>query len=71
MWDNGSNYRINSFFRFTDSGYYKVIDKEEVYLKVKDSVHTMPAYPKEGYIKKVDNVMIVKLGDTEGAPLWF
>jgi len=71
MWDNGSNYRINSFFRFTDSGYYKVIDKEEVYLKAKDSVHTMPAYPKEGYIKKVDNVMIVKLGDTEGAPLWF
>ena len=70
LWDNGSNYRITHFMDIADVAHYKVIDNKETYLGIKDSVAAMPVWPKPGYIKKVNNVIIVKLGDTKGAPLW-
>lgn len=70
LWDNGSNYRITGLFEFADVAHYKVIDKKEIYLGIKDSISEMPVWPKKGYVKKVNNVVIVKLGETKGAPLW-
>lgn len=69
-WDGGSNYRINGFMRFSDVANYKVIDNTPTFNKIKDSISTMPIWPKEGYIKRVDNVIIVRLGEIKGAPLW-
>ncbi|MEL1246022.1 glucosyltransferase domain-containing protein [Flavobacterium sp. DGU11] len=69
-WDGGSNHRITGFMKFTDVAYYKVIDNPETFNKMKDSIAPMPLWPKDGYIKRVDNVIIVRLGQTKGAPLW-
>lgn len=70
LWDNGSNYRIIHFMEWADIAHYRVIDNKETYLAIKDSIATMPVWPEEGYIKRVNNVIVVKLGDTKGAPLW-
>ena len=56
--------------RFSDVAYYRYIDNEQTYLEIKDSISSMPAWPNDGYIKRVGNVIIVKLGGTKGAPLW-
>jgi len=69
-WDNGSNPRIINFFRFSDIGYYKMIDNKEVYLKIKDSIEPMPVWPKKGSVKMIQDVMVVKLGKEKGANLW-
>ena len=70
VWDGGSNDRIINFMKFSDVAHYRKIDNKETYLKIKDSIESMPTWPRIGYIKKVDNVIIVKLGDTKGARLW-
>lgn len=56
--------------RFSDVAYYRYIDNLKTYLEIKDSISSMPVYPKDGYIRQVNNVVIIKLGDTKGAPLW-
>jgi hypothetical protein len=70
VWDGGSNHRINSFMRFSDVADYKIINSSETFNKMKDSIAPMPIWPKDGYIKRVDNVIIVRLGETKGMPLW-
>lgn len=68
-WDNGNNYRIVNFFKFTDIAYYKFIDNKETYLNIKDSLDNMPIWPKLESVKMINNVMVVKLGSKKGAPL--
>jgi len=70
-WDGGNNWRIINFFRVNDVAYYKFLDDKDAYNKVKDSIPSMPKWPNPESIKKVDNVMIIKIGDTEGAKLPF
>ncbi|MGC4040939.1 MAG: glucosyltransferase domain-containing protein [Flavobacterium sp.] len=70
-WDNGDNFRIVNLFRFHDIANYKYLDNQQVYLGVKDSISAMPVWPNKESIKKVNNVVIVKIGDQEGAPLRF
>lgn len=70
VWDEGSNDRIINFMKFSNVAHYRKIDNKETYLKIKDSIESMPTWPKKDYIKRVDNVIIVKLGDTKGARLW-
>jgi hypothetical protein len=70
QWDEGNNYRIRSFAKYCNVADYKLIDNKETYIKIKDSVNTLSEWPKKGSIKKVDNVVIVKLGPLKGAPLW-
>lgn len=70
IWDGGSNDRIINLFRFSDVAHYRKIDNKDSYLKIKDSIQPMPTWPKTGYIKRVNDVIIVKLGDTKGAKLW-
>jgi hypothetical protein len=69
-WDNGDNNRIINFFKFNDIAYYKIIDNNETYLKIKDSISSMPVWPKKESIKLINNVMVVKLGNEKGSPLW-
>ena len=69
-WDNGDNYRIINMFKFYDIAYYRYLDNKEVYLSIKDSVNEMPIWPNKESIKKVNNVVIIKLGNQKGAPLW-
>ncbi|WP_162126809.1 glucosyltransferase domain-containing protein [Flavobacterium phycosphaerae] len=68
-WDNGNNYRIVNFFKFTDIAYYKFIDNKETYSKIKDSMATMPIWPNPESVKMISNVIVVKLGAQKGAPL--
>ncbi|AXG73688.1 hypothetical protein DVK85_05360 [Flavobacterium arcticum] len=70
IWDGGSNDRIISFMKFSDVASYRKIDNKETYTKIKDSINSMPTWPKSGYIKRIDDVIIVKLGDKKGAKLW-
>jgi len=70
-WDQGNNWRIINFFRFTDIAYYRFLDDETSFNRIKDSIFDMPAYPQKGSIKKIDNVIIVKLGFVKGAKLPF
>lgn len=69
QWDNGSNNRIINFIKYNDVAYYKEIDNKETYLKIKDSIEQIPVWPKPGYIKMIDNVIIVKLGKDKGSNL--
>lgn len=68
-WDNGNNYRIINFFSFNDIAYYRMIDNKETYLKIKDSIESMPVWPAKQSVKLIDNVVIVKLGSVKGSPL--
>lgn len=70
-WDNGNNWRIINFFRFKDIAYYRFLDDEQSFNRIKDSIPKMPAYPLEGSINKFDNVVVVKLGFTRGTLLSF
>lgn len=70
IWDNGENYRINNLFRYNDIAYYRMIDNKEIFLSIKDSINDMPTWPNKESIKKINNVVIVKLGKDKGSPLW-
>ncbi len=70
-WDGGNNWRIINFFRFNDVAYYKFLDDKESFNKIKDSISTMPLWPEKKSVKKIDNVVIVKIGSTPGTPLPF
>lgn len=69
-WDNGSNERIINLFRCNDIAYYRAIDNKETYKSIKDSISNMPIWPDKQSIKKVNNVIIVKLGKDKGSALW-
>lgn len=68
-WDNGSNNRIINFIKFYDIAYYKEIDNKETFLKVADSIESIPIWPNPESIKKIDNVVIVRLGKEKGSKL--
>lgn len=69
QWDEGNNYRMKSLAQYCNVANYRLIDNKETYIKIKDSINTLPVWPKKGAIKKIDNVVIVKLGPNKGAPL--
>ena len=69
-WDNGSNYRIINLFKYHDIANYKMIDNKEIFLKIKDSIGSMPIWPKKESVKMINNVVVVKLGNDKGSPLW-
>lgn len=70
-WENGSNRRIVNFFEFNDLANYKLLDNEEEFNKIKDSIAAMPVFPAEGSIKKISHTVVVKLGFSKGMPLPF
>ena len=71
MWDNGNNYRIVNFFRGADVAEYKMIDSKEKFDMFKDSINKMPVWPNYESIKMFNDVVVVKLGNEKGAPLYF
>lgn len=70
-WDGGNNWRIINFFRYNDVAYYKFLDNKEAFDQVKDSIQSMPLWPSPESVKKINNVVVVKIGDTKGTPLPF
>lgn len=62
------NWRMINFFRFNDIAYYRFMDDETSYNKVKDKFSTMPLYPLKGSIQKIENVVVVKLSQKKGTP---
>lgn len=71
-WDNGNNYRIVNFFREADVAEYKMIDSKEKFDAIKDSITKMPIWPDSDCVKMFDNnVVVVKLGNEKGGPLYF
>ncbi|MFP9097548.1 glucosyltransferase domain-containing protein [Flavobacterium sp. RHBU_24] len=70
QWDGGNNYRINGFINYTGVANYKIIDNKESYLYVKDSIAEMAVWPKPNSVKRMGNVVVVKLGNQKGSALW-
>lgn len=64
-WDNGNYLRIAAFFR-----YYNLCSaqpaKENEVRKVMPYIENMPSWPEEGSIKKIENVIVIKLSDVKG-----
>jgi hypothetical protein len=69
-WDNGNNWRIFNFFKFNDILYYRFLDDEKAFNKIKDSLKTMPVYPLNGSVKKIENVVVVKLNNERGSTMF-
>jgi hypothetical protein len=67
-WDNGNNYRIINFFKFTGID-YRMLDNKESFLKAKDSIAAMPTWPSPESVRKIGNVVVVKLNNEKGLPL--
>ena len=70
QWDGGTNTRIIPFMKYSDVANYKIIDNKESWLKIKDSITTMPVWPRQGSVKRIGETVIVKLNSVKGAPLW-
>jgi hypothetical protein len=70
-WDNGNNYRIVNFFKVASIADYTILNSKEELNKVKDSIAKMPAWPNSNSIKMIDNIIVVKLGDSKGMPMYF
>jgi len=69
-WDNGSNFRIICLFKSHDIANYRYPDSKEAYDKAKLAATAMPVWPNKESIQKVDNVVIIKLNNNEGQPLF-
>lgn len=65
-WGNGDNWRLINFFRFNDIAYYRFMDDETSYNKVKDNFSAMSVYPQKGSIQKFGNVVVVKFSQEKG-----
>jgi hypothetical protein len=65
-WGNGDNWRLINFFRFNDIAYYRFMDDETSYNKVKDNFSKMPVYPQKGSIQKFENVVVIKFSQEKG-----
>lgn len=70
-WDNGNNYRIVNFFKVADVADYTLLNSKEDLNKVKDSIATMPAWPNPNSIKMINDIVVVKLGENKGMPMYF
>jgi Glucosyl transferase GtrII len=69
-WDNGNNYRIINFIRVSNIEEYKMIENLDLYNSIKDSIPKMPIWPNPESVKMINNVMVVKLGQNKGMPLF-
>jgi hypothetical protein len=70
-WDNGNNFRLINFFKVADIADYTLLNSMEDLNKVKDSIATMPAWPNTNSIKMIEDIVVVKLGETPGMKMYF
>ena len=70
-WDNGNNWRIINFFKVTDVADFRFMDYKPSFDKAKDSIESMPTWPNSESVKKVGDVILVKLGTEKGVLLPF
>ncbi|MFY7743625.1 MAG: glucosyltransferase domain-containing protein [Flavobacterium sp.] len=70
-WDNGNNYRIINFFKVAEVADYSILNSKEELNKVQDSISTMPVWPNSNSIKMINDIIVVKLGENKGMPMYF
>ncbi|MBF6608405.1 MAG: hypothetical protein ITG00_06675, partial [Flavobacterium sp.] len=63
--------RIINFIREADVAEYNMMHTHEQLNSVKDSVAAMPVWPDYESIKRVNDIVIIKLGEEKGAALYF
>ncbi|TCL07361.1 glucosyltransferase domain-containing protein [Sodalis ligni] len=64
-WDGGNNRRIIAFMRITGLIDLTEARKEDID-RLQDTAAGMPLWPNEGGIKKVNDIIIIKLGENRG-----
>ena len=70
-WDNGNNFRLINFFKVADVADYTLLSTMEDLNKVRDSIGALPAWPNPNSIKMIDDIVVVKLGETPGMKMYF
>jgi hypothetical protein len=70
-WDNGNNYRIINFFKEADVAEYKMLESKEKLNVINDSVSKMKVWPNYESIKMINDVIVIKLGEEKGMPMYF
>lgn len=69
-WGGGGNFRMICLFSFYDIADYRYLDDKPKYLKSREDAVKMPVWPNKESIQKFDDVVIVKLNNQEGQPLF-
>jgi len=64
-WDGGNDMRIKGFFRFYGVADYRPVTADDVE-KVKSSIAGLPTWPMSDSVALVDDVIVVKLGNSMG-----
>jgi len=67
-WDNGNNYRIQSFYSYMGIASLQITNQAG-YAKIKEKITPLPIWPSSNSIELIDGIMVVKLGENEGSPL--
>lgn len=70
-WDNCDNYRIKEFSKFYKLESYNLINNPDDLQKVESKINEMNIFPNDSSIIKVDNILMIKIGDQKGALLPF
>ena len=65
-WDGGNNLRIRALFDYYGLAKFNTAKKEEVVLFEGD-IKKMRQFPQHGYIKEINGILIIRLGDKVGA----
>ncbi|MFO6493658.1 glucosyltransferase domain-containing protein [Hafnia alvei] len=64
-WDRGNNMRIRAFFSTNSIAHFNGVSATAVN-ELRKEASKMPAWPSSGSIRKVDGVVLVKLGENPG-----
>jgi len=69
-WGGGGNFRIICLFSSYDIAYYRYLGERDKYFKAKEDAIKMPVWPDKESVQKFGDVIIVKLNNQEGQPLF-
>ena len=64
-WDGGNNLRIRALFDYYGLVKFNIAQKKDV-LKFEEEVKKMPKYPDTGYVKEINDILVVRLGENIG-----
>lgn len=67
-WDGGNNWRIINFFSFNNVSNYRYLEDQTVIEKLEPIIKDMNLYPQKESIKKIGNIVVVKLGHNTNKP---
>jgi len=64
-WDGGNNLRIRALFDYYGLARFNTAQKSEV-ISFEDEIKKMNVFPSHGYIKEINGIIIIRLGDKIG-----